>query len=108
MISIPFPISSLPGLRSSVPIQPGRGSVTIDRIYHRGLSYVQRVKWLVGFAAKNGQLEILQYLAALPSIRDIIKEGQGSLDTYEMICSAVQGGSLKCVSVLLELDSNLV
>jgi hypothetical protein len=73
-----------------------------------GERYKRQVKWLMGIAAKHKQLRILKYLAAQPLMEDIVKENQRYAESYEMISWAVQGGSLECVSVLLELNSNLV
>ena len=62
----------------------------------------------MGNAAKHKQLGILKYLTAQSLAEDIVRESPSRLETYEMISWAVQGGSLECVSVLLELNNSLV
>ncbi|KAF8848149.1 ankyrin [Acephala macrosclerotiorum] len=77
-------------------------------VRQRGWSYEQRIKCLLGIAAKHKQLQILKYLTAQPIVEDILHQRPRFLETYEMISWAVQGGSPECVSVLLELNRDLV
>ncbi len=64
---------------------------------------------LAALAAKHKQLQILQYIVSQLPVKDVIRQRVvGDVESYDMISSAVQGGSPECVSILLEVKKSLV